>query len=51
MRNNTECVFLPAGTSGSFSITVRGTNIAGDGVPGTADSRPSVFVTAAERVA
>lgn len=42
-RNNTECVFLPAGTSGSFSITVRGTNIAGDGVPGNGDSTDQDF--------
>ncbi len=37
IRNNTEAVFLPAGTTGSYSITVRATNIAGDGVPGNAD--------------
>jgi len=42
-RNNTECVFLPAGTSGSFSITVRGTNIAGDGVPNNADTTDQDF--------
>ena len=29
-----EAVFLPAGTSGSISITVTATNIAGDAVPG-----------------
>jgi subtilisin-like proprotein convertase family protein len=42
-RNNTECVFLPAGTSGSFSIVVRGTNIAGDGVRGNADTTDQDF--------
>lgn len=42
-RNNLECVFLPAGTSGSFSITVRATNIAGDGVPGNADTTDQDF--------
>ncbi len=42
-RNNTECVFLPAGTTGSFSITVRATNIAGDGVPGNADTTDQDF--------
>jgi subtilisin-like proprotein convertase family protein len=42
-RNNTECVFLPAGTSGSFSITVRATNIAGDGVPGNGDTTDQDF--------
>lgn len=35
-RNNTECVFLPAGTSGPISIKVKATNIAGNGVPGNA---------------
>jgi|694.fasta_scaffold00591_14 subtilisin-like proprotein convertase family protein len=43
VRNNLESVFLPAGTSGSFSITVRGTNIAGDGVPGNADTTDQDF--------
>jgi subtilisin-like proprotein convertase family protein len=42
-RNNTECVFLPAGASGSFSITVRGVNIAGDGLPGNADTTDQDF--------
>src|SRR6185436_369727 len=36
-KNNVESVFLPAGTTGNFTITVRGTNISGDGVPGNAD--------------
>lgn len=35
-RNNLESVFFPAGTAGTISITVRATNIAGDGVPGNA---------------
>ncbi|MEY2784135.1 MAG: hypothetical protein RL277_339 [Planctomycetota bacterium] len=43
LRNNLESVFLPAGTSGSFTITVRGTNIAGDGVPGNADTTDQDF--------
>jgi subtilisin-like proprotein convertase family protein len=42
-RNNLESVFLPAGTSGAFSITVRATNIAGDGVPGNADTTDQDF--------
>ncbi|HTE05308.1 MAG TPA: S8 family serine peptidase, partial [Planctomycetota bacterium] len=42
-RNNLECVTLPAGFSGSFSVTVRGTNIAGDGVPGNGDSTDQDF--------
>jgi subtilisin-like proprotein convertase family protein len=36
-RNNTEAVFLPAGTTGSFSITVRAKGIYGNGIPGNAD--------------
>jgi len=42
-RNNVESVFLPAGTSGSFTVTVRATNIAGDGVPGNADTTDQDF--------
>jgi hypothetical protein len=42
-KNNVESVFLPAGTSGNFTITVRGTNIAGDGVPGNADTTDQDF--------
>jgi subtilase family protein/BACON domain-containing protein len=42
-KNNVESVFLPAGTSGSFTITVRATNIAGDGVPGNADTTDQDF--------
>jgi subtilisin family serine protease len=34
IRNNVESVFLPAGTTGDFTITVRATNLAGNGVPG-----------------
>ncbi|HEY6333271.1 MAG TPA: S8 family serine peptidase [Blastocatellia bacterium] len=39
-KNNVEAIFLPAGTlesglAGNFTITVRATNIAGIGVPGT----------------
>ncbi|MBI1850852.1 MAG: proprotein convertase P-domain-containing protein [Planctomycetes bacterium] len=42
-RNNTEAVFLAAGTSGSFSITVRATGISGDGVPGNGDTTDQDF--------
>src|SRR5262249_9853377 len=42
-KNNVESVFLPAGTSGSFTITVRATNIAGDGVPGNSDTTDQDF--------
>jgi hypothetical protein len=35
-KNNVESVFLPAGVSGTFSVQVIATNIAGDGVPGNA---------------
>jgi subtilisin-like proprotein convertase family protein len=43
IRNNTECVFRPSGGTGSWSVTVRGTNIAGDGVPGNGDSTDQDF--------
>jgi subtilisin-like proprotein convertase family protein len=36
-RNNLESVLLPAGAQGPFSVEVRGTTVAGDGVPGNAD--------------
>ncbi len=42
-RENTEAVYLPAGTTGSFSITVRATSISGDGVPGNADTTDQDF--------
>ncbi|MFN8004310.1 MAG: S8 family serine peptidase [Acidobacteriota bacterium] len=42
-KNNAESVFLPAGTSGSFTVTVRATNIAGDGLPGNADTTDQDF--------
>jgi hypothetical protein len=42
-RNNAECVSLPAGTSGSVVITVAGTSISGDGVPGNGDSTDQDF--------
>ncbi|MCK6446758.1 MAG: PKD domain-containing protein [Planctomycetes bacterium] len=43
IRNNTELVFLPAGTSGAFTVTVTATSIAGDGVPGNADTTDQDF--------
>lgn len=42
-RNNVESVFLPAGTSGPFTIRVIATNIAGDGVPGNGDPTDQDF--------
>ena len=36
-RNNLESVYLPAGTSGNFSVSVVAANIAGNGVPGNPD--------------
>ncbi len=42
-RDNLESVFLPAGAAGSFTVTVRATNIAGDGVPGNADTTDQDF--------
>ncbi len=35
--NNLESVWLPAGTSGDFDITIRASNIPGDGVPNFGD--------------
>jgi hypothetical protein len=42
-KNNVESVFIPAGVSGNFTITVRAANIAGDGVPGNADTTDQDF--------
>ncbi|HKQ72363.1 MAG TPA: S8 family serine peptidase [Blastocatellia bacterium] len=42
-RNNVESVFLPAGTSGDFTVTVRAANIAGDGVFGNTDTTDQDF--------
>src|SRR5262249_5404866 len=42
-RNNAESVFLPAGVSGNFTITVRAPNMAGAGVPGNADPSDQDF--------
>lgn len=41
--NNVESVFLPAGTSGNFIVTVRPTNINSDGVPGNGDADDQDF--------
>ena len=37
-RNNVESVYLPAGTATRIGVSVRGTTIGGNGVPGTGDS-------------
>ncbi len=42
-RNNVESITLPAGLSGPFTITVKATNIAGDGVPGNGDPTDQDF--------
>jgi len=42
-KNNVESVFLPAGTTGTISVTVRAANIAGDGVPGNSDTTDQDF--------
>ena len=34
IRDNVESVFIPAGVTGNLVVRVKGTNIAGDGVPG-----------------
>lgn len=48
--NNAEFVFLPAGTTGSITVTVRATNIAGDGVPGNADTTDQDFALFVQNV-
>ena len=42
-RNNLESVYLPDGTSGSFSVVVTAANIAGDGVPNSGDGTDQDF--------
>ncbi len=42
-KNNIESVFVPAGVSGVFTVTVQATNIAGEGVPGNADTTDQDF--------
>ncbi len=42
-RNNSEAIFLAPGPSGSASITINATSIAGDGVPGNADETVQDF--------
>lgn len=42
-RNNVESVFLPAGVTGPFTVTVKATNIAGDGLPGNPDATDQDF--------
>ncbi len=46
-KNNIESIFLPAGTSGAFTITVKATNIAGDAIPGNDDTTDQDFVLVA----
>ncbi|MBI4517448.1 MAG: S8 family serine peptidase [Deltaproteobacteria bacterium] len=46
-RNNSESVFLPAGTTGPMTVTVQAATIAGDGVPGNADLTDQDFALVA----
>jgi hypothetical protein len=41
--NNVENVFLPTGASGTIGVTVKATNLPGDGVPGTGDATDQDF--------
>jgi hypothetical protein len=41
--NNVESVFLPAGTSGAYTVTVTAANINSDGVPGTGTATDQDF--------
>lgn len=45
-KNNTENIFLPAGTSGTFSVKVTAANIAGDGTKSGAPSQDFALVIA-----
>jgi hypothetical protein len=42
-KNNIEGVWLPAGTTGTFLVRVRATNIAGDALPGNLDFNEQDF--------
>jgi hypothetical protein len=42
-QNNVDSVFLPAGTSGNFTVTVTATNINSDGVPNNASALDQDF--------
>ncbi len=42
-KNNVESVFLPAGTTGTFAVTVTAANINSDGVPGEAPALDQDF--------
>ncbi|WP_447969782.1 S8 family serine peptidase [Nitrospira sp. M1] len=42
-QNNVESVWLPSGTTGSFTVTVRASNIPGDGVPNQGDTTDQDF--------
>jgi subtilisin-like proprotein convertase family protein len=42
-RNNIESVYLPAGSGTRIGVTVKGTSIAGDGVPGVGDATDQDF--------
>lgn len=42
-KNNVESVFLPAGTSGPFTVRVVGADITGNGVPGNGDPTDQDF--------
>jgi len=46
IRNNAEFVYLPAGTTGAFTITVTAASIGGDGVTGNGDSTDQDFALA-----
>jgi subtilisin-like proprotein convertase family protein len=49
-RNNVESVVLPAGIAGRLSVEVRGSNIAGNGVPGNPDATDQDFALVVSNV-
>jgi subtilisin-like proprotein convertase family protein len=49
-RNNVESVVLPSGTAGRLSVEVRGSNIAGNGVPDNPDMTDQDFALVVSNV-
>ena len=50
-RNNIENVFLPAGTSGTAAVSIRASNLPGDGVPATGDATDQDFALVCDNCA
>lgn len=50
-RNNVESIFLPAGTAGTLSLSVRASALPGDGIPGNADASDQDFALVCDNCA